>query len=196
MIMKKIYFYIVLIALLISFFIGRWTISKTAKMEIIRGETIRDTVWVSAPISEQTPKVETVIKYLPLKPDTVRIDSIEYVQIKIDTAKLIAEYITQRKYNILLFDNENGTLSIMPTVQFNQLSESIPYEFTPTRIVTTKQRERVLIPFVSVSCLTDGNNNQGFGMGAGGGFFYYNMGLEYLYLLTDDRHAVSVKLKF
>jgi hypothetical protein len=113
------------------------------------------------PVYEQTPEIKYVIKYLPQKADTVKIDSIVYIHSKIDTAKLIAEYITRRKYDILLFDNDNGILRIMPEVQFNRL-ENIPYEFTPTRIVTTNRSERVLIPFASVSCLTNGNNEQGF----------------------------------
>jgi len=180
-----------------GFFAGK----QSAKPEIIENTTIVENSIPPEqliPTSEQTPDISSVINDIPKKPPETIIyrDSIIYRIQEIDTLAIIAEYITRREYAIRI-DTAGVIIELEPTVQFNRL-QSMPYTLTRTdkEIVTTDKKERVVIPFVSVSCLTNGSNEQGFSMGAGGGLFIRDWGFEYQYLPTGNRHVLSFKRKF
>jgi len=176
----------------VGFFTGRESIkSRIVEKTII----VTDTVVDMRVLREYVPDIRFITQYLPSRTDTVIIDNIVFIEQSIDTTALIAEFITRRDYFIRI-DTAGVVFELEPIVQFNRL-QSMPYRLTRTdKEITTNQRERVVIPFVSVSCLTNGSNVQGFGIGVGGGFFLRNWGFEYKYLPTENRHAMGVKRRF
>lgn len=179
----------ILIALAAGFFIGRATIEKDEKFRHVKGET----VYGRLDPDFLTVKYEfkSDIKFLPRylwKADTI--NKVEHIIP--DTAKIIEDFLTERKYDIRVFDNENGRLDVQPTLQYNRI-QSFSYSFTPIhKLIPSK--EKVFVPFVS------GSYNS-FGIaGIGGGLFYHNIGLEYKYLYQLPAnlrgHEVGMKVKF
>ena len=167
--------------------------STVTKTEYVKLPTIIGKVEQPIPEKETTPKTpifpEIVVEY-----DTIFKTDTFFVIQKIDTLVLISDYIKRRDYRITLIDSDTiGTIVVMPTVQYNTLS-FIDYEFTPTRKETTTsiiiEKKRIVMPFVSASCLF------GDSFSIGGGAFYYNVGVEYQYIPDGSRHWFSVKYKF
>ena len=115
----------------------------------------------------------------------------------VDTSKIIADFMKIREYNFTLFDNnELGKLDLKPTLQFNKLI-SLDYDFQPRQKVVTRTIERTFQPFLSVNYHTIDV------VGVGGGFFYQNLGLEYLYNRSLNNathnysfHTIGIKYKF
>ena len=189
----KEYIVIVIACLILSYFIGFIAGGARSdviyKTEYIKGDTIRQAITNIVPVSEEKP--ENPI--LPVKRDTVYVDSIIYVREVVDTAAIIADYELKRKYNVPLFNNEYGKLDVSLTSQYNKLSD-MSYTFIPIQTVKYIQTKRVWQPFISASYST-------FGVGGiGGGVFYYDVGLEYefQYSIPENRtgHLVGLKYKF
>ena len=172
---------------LIGFYMGKKSIVVITKVEYIKGETIRDTVNVAILVPE---KVE-----IPSNPIFIyKTDTINKIIVQqVDTAKIIEDWVMNRKYNLTLFDNDNGKLNIDASVQYNQLKD-LRYSFTPIQQVITKQKEQVLQSFVS------GSYSSFNYIGLGGGVFYHNLGLEYQFQrdfkIGDNGHSFGLKYKF
>lgn len=164
---------IILIAL--GFLAGRWTLKPIEKVEYVKGETVHDTIPKPVPYLVDVPSTPV----LPMVRDTIRIPGEkELIVQKVDTAKVISEYITKNSYKETLFDNDTlGTMIVDAQVQYNQL-QKLGYTFTPVQKQITTEGKKVFTPFLSVSANTLGY------MGAGGGLYYNNIGLEAKYL-TD-----------
>jgi len=186
---NKILIAIVVFALLLigAYFAGFFTAKYSYKPVTVEKTTIvTDTIYDVRVLREYVPDIRTVTRYLPSKTDTIFNEAVT----TIDTTAIISEFITRRDYAILI-DTAGVVVELEPTVQFNRL-QSIPYRLIRTdKELTTIERKRVVIPFVSASCLTND-----FDFGIGGGLFYHNLGLEYQYLPTGSRHSIGVKYKF
>ena len=186
-IIKK-YWYIPVIALVIGFFIGRGNTTTKEVIKYVKGETIHDSIPTPYPVNVIVPSKPV----LPMTPDTVIIDSIEYHFMKVDTAKIISEYINRKTYKPILFDDkENGKLSLGLVVQYNKL-DSIGYEFTQIHKETTITKERIFTPFINASY-----NSFGY-IGVGGGLYYHNIGIGAKYI-TDFNNSgleISGHIKF
>lgn len=180
---------LVLTACMISFFLGRLTTKPRETVKYVKGETVTQTIEVPKYITSVVP----VKPILPVKQDTVYINKERIVVQTVDTGAIIQNYISERRYAFNVFDNEYGKMDVRQTVQYNEIAD-FSYRFTPTQKVTTQQKERVFIPFASVSY---NSFNQ---VGTGGGIFYRNVGFEYQYIRDIkqkyDGHGIGIKIKF
>ena len=142
---------ILLIAL--GFIAGRCTTKPVGKIEYVKGKTIHDTIPKPVPYLAEAPSTPV----LPMVQDTIRIPGEkELIVQKVDTAKIISEYITKNSYKETLFDNDTlGTMIVDAQVQYNQL-QKLGYTFTPTQKQITTERKKVFTPFLSVSANTLG----------------------------------------
>jgi hypothetical protein len=165
------------------------TIKSKEKVEYIKGETVYRTIEVPKYIASEIPK----IMYLPTKKDTLIVNHEQIITQKVDTAKIIENYVAERKYSFNVFNDKNGKLDISQTIQYNEL-QKFNYSFTPLQKEITKQKERIFVPFVSASYNSFGIT------GAGGGLFYHNIGVEYKYLYETQTHLsgheIGLKMKF
>ena len=176
----------VLIASAVFFFIGRATVKTKETVRYVKGETVTRTIKVPDVKFMEIPKVV----FLPQKPVTLKDSTIVYVT---DTVKVIEEHVAINHYGFNVFDDNNGKMDIKQTIQYNKL-QSFDYTFTPMQKEITRTKEKVFVPFVSVSYNTLNY------VGAGGGVFIKDLGLEYNYLFNtfDKRtaHSFGVKYKF
>jgi len=174
---------------IIGFFAGRRTLKPDIQIEYIQGETIHDTILKPVPYLVEVPAKPI----LPLKPDTIRIPGgTEYIVMKVDTAKIIANYIQKNIYKETLFDNDTiGKFSFEAVVQYNEM-QKFGYDFTPIQKQTTIIKKRVLTPFLSTSY-----NSFGY-FGAGGGVYYHNlgMGLKYMTDFQKTGYEIGFSYKF
>ena len=153
----------------LGFYLGRTT-HEDVRVEFSEGETIRDTVVVSAPEKEEIPELPK----LPIKHDTVYIDNIRYITEQIDTTAIIQDYIVTRTYAFNVFNNDTlGKFDVRQKVGYNKLL-SFDYTFTPMTRQITHFREPVFTPFITGGYST--NNN----FLLGGGLYYKHIGIEYL----------------
>lgn len=179
--------------LVIGFFAGRSNSDVITKTVNVPGKTIHDTVYADqiTPINSEIPDSPN----LPMKPETIKVkhDSIVYkkVYMTVDTAKIIQNYITKNSYRKQLFNNENGKLTVSADVQYNLL-QKLSYDFTPMQKVTTVEKKRIFTPF-----LTGSYNSLGY-WGAGGGIYYYDIGVSAKYV-TDFKQSgyeIGLNVKF
>ena len=183
--MKKNYafwgvFAIVLLAL--GFTLGRCTTKPIESIEYIKGETIRDSIPYPVPVLVEVP----INPNLPLKRDTVRIESKVYISESVDTAQIIAEYIKRNTYAEVLFDRDSlGKLTVNAIVQYNQLQQ-LGYEFTPVTKKVTVEKRKFFTPFIIGSANTLGM------FGAGGGLYINNFGLGAKYVTDFNRTGFEV----
>jgi len=189
--MNKYWKYIVVafVLLAIGFLAGRWTIKTKVKIEYIKGETIRDTIY-----SEKLVPYKVVIPDKPvliMKFDTIRIPGQpEYIVMKVDTAQIIAEYIKENSYRNTLFDNQTeGKLTVDAIVQYNKM-QRLGYEFTPMQKQITIEKRRILTPFASGSY-----NSFGY-FGIGGGLFYYDLGIGAKYITNFNQSGYEIGLQY
>jgi hypothetical protein len=166
-----------MVLLAIGFFAGRQTSDVKIKTVAVKGKTVTDTIY-SQQLSPDHSEIPDNPNY-PVKHDTVRVkikgDSIvKFIFSKVDTAKIIQNYITKNSYQKLLFDNDNGKLVVGAEVQYNLL-QKLDCSFTPIHKETTIEKKRVLTPFVL------GSYNSGY-FGAGVGIYYYDVGVSVKYL--------------
>ena len=172
------------IALTIGFFIGRS--NTTESIKYIKGETVTNTVYQDKIIKVLSEVPANPV--LPTKHDTIYKDGkpvFEYI--KVDTAMIIANYIEKHTYKTVAFDDNNGKLTLMPVVQYNEL-QSYGYEFTPITKVVTKLR--TITPFVTASY-----NSFGY-VGIGGGVYYHNIGLSASYLSNFSTTGFEVDIHY
>ena len=107
---------------------------------------------------------------------------------KVDTSKIIANYITLNKYKKQLFnDDEKGSLYIEAQVQYNELRK-VGYTFTPIQKEVVKKR--TIEPFITTSY-----NSFKF-VEAGGGVFINNFGIEGKYVTDFNKNGFEVGLKY
>ena len=172
-----------LIILWIGFAWGRSTIKDNIIVEYVKGETIRDSTSYPVPVKSEYP----LNPELPLIRDTIQIpgETIVITQ-KVDTSKIIAEFITKNKYRETLFNADTvGTLIVEADVQYNKL-QKLGYNFTPVQKNVSFQKEKMITPFVSTSV-----NSLG-GFEIGGGFFYRDLGFDVRYLTTGGQTGVGI----
>ena len=186
----KYWIVVVLIALAIGFFIGSQAVGTKDIVKYVKTETVRDTVSVPDPYYVGIPKYVT----LPARRDTVWLDSMIYVRESVDSVALVRDYSMLKKYRIKLFDTpEDGSVVVFPELQYNSLVR-MEYERTPVQKEITKMIEPIIVPFASASYNTFGI------IGAGGGLFIKNVGIEYLYQLDQftgkSGHQIGVKVRF
>lgn len=175
--------YLIIIFLVVSFAVGFWLRGlKTEEVKYVTLPAVSGTVPIDTP-KTTTPHEISSLPIIYWKHDTIAVIP--------DTAKIIEEFLKEKKYDLTLFDDkEKGKLEVKPTVQFNGLS-SLDYTYTPIQKVIEKKRK--FEPFVSASYSTLDV------MGVGGGFFYDNFGLEYECQRSFDNkygHLIGVKVKF
>jgi len=178
------------IGITIGFFIGRTTINQETEIEYIQLPVITGGIDKEGlkPVREITPDNPE----LPMKRDTIYLDSLIYVTQVVDTAAIIADYVQEREYQLTLFDSqETGKLSVSPTIQYNKLI-GLDYSFTPIIQQKTIHKQKVWMPFISGSYATFGY------VGVGGGIYYHDIGVEYQYLkgIDNSGHLFGVKYKF
>ncbi len=180
---------ICVIVAILSFLAGRMTTKPKEIVKYVKGETITNTIEVPKYITSTIP----LIHYFPTKTDTLLVNHEQIIVQKVDTAKIIENYISERKYAFNVFDNQNGKLDVNQTIQYNEL-QKFDYSFTPVEKVVTEQKERVFVPFISASY------NSFKEVGLGGGIFYHNLGVEvqYLHNLNNNLNGYSggIKVKF
>ena len=174
---------IITIALIVTFFfIGRGTNGVEKKIKYIRGETICKTITKDSLIYKvEIPKNPIY----PTKIDTFYIDSIQYKTIVIDSAKVLKEYVQKRTYNIKLFDDKNGKLTIKPIVQYNEL-QSIPFEYTPITKEVTRTIQKTFTPFIH-----GGYNSFGYAE-IGGGIYYHDIAIQCDYVTDFKYNGISI----
>ncbi|MFT4169906.1 MAG: hypothetical protein QM653_12380 [Dysgonomonas sp.] len=191
---ERIYIFICLTILFIgcaiSFFIGRSTIETKTKTEYVKGETIRDTVYIPAPYFEKKSDKDNMIPIYKKDPEGKETTELDAVKSKDVT---IHDWNLERKYSDQIFNNESGKLLYDITVQNNKLSK-FNYTFTPIQKVTTTIKEKIFQPYVSAGYSTLGIAS------VGGGFFYHNLGIEYQFQrdfkYNDTGHSLGLKYKF
>ncbi|WP_353124133.1 hypothetical protein [Dysgonomonas capnocytophagoides] len=174
----------------ISFFIGRSTIDTKTKTEYVKGETIKDTVYIPAPYSEKKADKDNLIPVYKKDPEGKETTELDTTKSKDVT---IHDWNLERKYANQVFDNENGKFLYDITVQNNKLSK-FNYTFTPIQKVTTTIKEKIFQPYVSAGYSTLDIAS------VGGGFFYHNLGIEYQFQrdfkYNDTGHSLGLKYKF
>ena len=180
----------VLILLAAAFMLGRMTVPTKETVRYVAGDPVSGSLSNPQPVKETVP----LFPVLPVKHDTVWLDSVVYLVERVDTAAIIADYIAQRDYQFVLFDTpQYGRLSLSETVQYNKLSD-LKYDYVPVYREITRYRERVFVPFAAASWSTFGIAS------AGGGFFYKNLGFEYQWQYGIGAglggHQFGIKLKF
>lgn len=161
---------IVIIAFVAGFFLGRKTIDVEEKIEYVKGETIRDTVFINEPTFVEIPsKPEYIYKY-----DTITVNNIHYISEVVDTASIIQDYILTRTYEFNVFNSDTlGKFDVRQKIGYNKLL-SFDYTFTPMTRQITHFREPVFTPFITGGYST----NNSFLLG--GGLYYKHIGIEYL----------------
>lgn len=138
--------------LLIGFLLGRLTVKtkefiKTEIKYVPQEPVSKDSILPIQPeeIKEHKPIYLTKI-------DTLWRDSVIYVIEKVDTAAILADWTTKRKYNETLFNNDSiGTLNFTADVQYNRL-QHYGYQFIPIRkevsTTTTISSKPFIEPFI------------------------------------------------
>ncbi|MDR1370982.1 MAG: hypothetical protein LBJ72_12805 [Dysgonamonadaceae bacterium] len=185
--MKYSHIILCILCLVIGFFVGRKTVSYEEDVKYIQGEAI----YGSIPASHL--EVQEVIPenpVLPMKTDTTYIDRVEYIVQKVDTAAIIADYITLRDYAYVLLDSPTqGKLSLSTTVQYNKLS-ALNWEFSPVIREVTKSRIKVLQFYTGISYSTFNQTT------VSGGLFYFDAALEFQYIYDLTHHTTGQGIGF
>ena len=174
-----------------GFFIGRGqtVVKETHTVEYRQSEPIRINVPMPYPVKEVTTTIrETQLPgKVEYKHDTI---------VKIDTAAIVKDYLVQRSYSQTFFNSkEQGKLIVNAVVQYNK-QQDLAIDYTPVKeIVTdTKVVKPTFTPYVGIDYNTNGY------VGAGGGLYYHNIGLNYEYnynlKLRDNYHSVGLRVKF
>ena len=180
--MKK-YIILSIICLLTGFLVGRRTMDYEETTKIVQRETIRDTITQFIP---DTVYLTGELKYKYVyKTDTIYND-VPVIDREGSTAETVRDWNRSREYDRLLFDNESGKLTIVLSVQYNEL-QKLSYFFTPMYKETTIIKKRVFIPFVSASV----SHLSTFSVG--GGFFYHDLGFRVEYAIDGLNLGIMYK---
>jgi hypothetical protein len=199
---------IVLMLMLAGFLIGRYTVKVKVevKPEYITLPPIHDTLIKPIEVEKtNSVKLDTVslLKYClanHLYDYLIRSsDSVNVVIEKVDTLKILEDWLTKRKYELNLFDNDTiGKLDVDAVIQYNQI-QHFGYNYIPTHKQTTITKEKQLLfePFMSggMSIGLDQNKKATPGVALQfGAFIKGNCGFSvgYQYLFGDiQNHIVS-----
>jgi len=182
--MKTIYLIIIgVVTLTAGFFIGRATTTSSIVTKYIKGETVTNSVNVPTPYNVYIPTVPL----LPTRTDTIKVNTKEYIVIKVDTAKIIANYILRKRYTTPMFDDNNGKLIVSSVVQYNSL-DSLGYSFTPITKEVTIIKSKIFTPFINVAW-----NSFKF-YSAGGGIYIGNIGVGAKFMTDFSRQGYEVNL--
>lgn len=182
-----------IVLLAIGFFAGRSTSKVVESVRYVQGESVKDTLYIPQLIPNHSEIPKNPV--LPMKKDTIYIkgDSIPYaIVMKVDTLQIIRKYITKNSYSKVLFDNNNGRLTVGAEVQYNLL-QKIDYSFTPIEKQTITETVRTFTPFVLGTY-----NSLGY-FGIGGGMYYHNVGISAQYLTnfkSPTAYEVGFHIKF
>ncbi|WP_065218013.1 MULTISPECIES: hypothetical protein [Butyricimonas] len=166
--MKKKLIICCVVCLALGFFLGRWSTEVKEIIRYVEGKTIRDTITRFVPDTVYLAG-ELRYKYV-YKRDTVYRD-VPVVDRDETVKATVGDWNLIRDYKRILFDNNNGKLSVDLSVQYNEL-QRLSYSFTPVHEEATIIKQMVFVPFISASFYS--NNS----FSAGGGFFYYNLGFR------------------
>lgn len=185
----------IIIAFILGFFAGRVTLKRGETIEYVKGEQVNGTVYTSSlTVGNNLTEFKTNIQELPIIFWKNITDTITNTIItEVDTAKIVEDFLIERQYDLVLFDNTDGVMKLQPVVQYNKL-QKIDYQFTPITKVITTTKDPLFTPFISTSYNTLNY------IGVGGGGFIKDFGIEYSTLynfITKDRqHLFGVKYKF
>ena len=126
----------------IGFFWGRGVLEEKETFHYVKGETIRDTVTQLIP---DTVYLAGELKYRYVyETDTIYKD-VPVIDREGSIAETVRDWNRTREYDRLLFDNEFGKLTIVLSVQYNEL-QKLSYFFTPMYKEITIIKKRVLYP--------------------------------------------------
>ena len=126
----------------IGFFWGRGVLEEKETVHYVKGETIRDTVTQLIP---DTVYLAGELKYRYVyETDTIYKD-VPVIDREGSIAETVRDWNRTREYERLLFDNEFGKLTIVLSVQYNEL-QKLSYFFTPMYKEITIIKKRVLYP--------------------------------------------------
>ena len=126
----------------IGFFWGRGVLEEKETVHYVKGETIRDTVTQLIP---DTVYLAGELKYRYVyETDTIYKD-VPVIDREGSIAEKVRDWNRTREYDRLLFDNEFGKLTIVLSVQYNEL-QKLSYFFTPMYKEITIIKKRVLYP--------------------------------------------------
>ena len=168
---------------LIAFLFGRLSTKHTEEVIYTKAKPVSGSVQVSLPTKE----IQPIEPILPYKYVFIGNTKTEVV----DTAKIISDYIAERRYSVTLFDNLHGKLEITPTIQYNQLS-AVPYTFTPIEKTVFRKQRWTLFSTLSYNSFNIA--------GVGGGVVYKNLGIHYKCLwhmrLHQAGHEVGVVVNY
>lgn len=206
---KKIisYIVIVIILLLIGFFIGRKTAEErvTVETEYITLPPIHDTVPTPYPVHVKRPidtasiiqdcaKKGIYSELFPYKKET------DTVYTSIDTAQIIYDWASVRKYKETLFDIDTiGKCEVDISLQYNRL-DTMMYTYTPIQKETkiTKENIRTISPFIGIGASTSVYPSGEVGKHTSAdievGLFIkekYGVGLKYQYEILNGSHNVG-----
>jgi len=179
---------ILVLCFIVGGLVGRCTTEPKTETKYVKGDVIHDSVPKPYAVKVYIPAKPV----LPTKPDTIKLlGEKEIIALKVDTAQIIAEYVSLKKYGITLFDDRYGKLIIKPVVQYNEL-QTIPYEFEPITQVITSTIERTFTPYI-----TGSYNSFGY-FGIGGGLFYNKIGVGVKYMTDTKNKGIegSFSIKF
>jgi hypothetical protein len=182
----------VIALLAIGFFAGRATVVMKTVTKTVPEKKVTDTIYFEQLSPDHSVIPESPV--LPMKKDSSLKKEgnmvIKYVFLKVDTPKIIADYVKRNSYKKTLFNNENGKMTIDATVQYNLLQQ-LDYSFTPIQKQTTIEEMRIFTPFVTGSVSS-------FGIGIGGGIYYYNVGISAKYLTNfkNTGYEIGLNVKF
>ncbi len=169
---------IIAVAFGVGFFLGRKTIDVKEKVTFVKGETIHDTIVINEPTFVEIPaKPKYIYKY-----DTIVVDNIQYISEKVDTSAIIQDYILMRTYEYNVFNSPTlGKFDVKQKIGYNKLL-SFDYTYTPMTKQITRNRERLITPFITGGYSTNSN------ILLGGGLYYKNVGIEYNMNISTKRN--------
>lgn len=179
---EKLYIIYTLIGFIAGFIMGRQISQQEQSIKYIKGETTERVVEIPMPYKVVIPAKPV---YLYKNTDTV----FSTVTREVDTTAILNDWITKRSYTKDIFDNQQGTLVIDASVQYNQL-QSLKYNFTPVQKEISISKKQVWMPYIGASY------NTADCVGLGGGIFYHNMGIGAKYTTDFNRKGMEFELKY
>lgn len=153
----------------IGFFLGRKTINEKTEVKYIREKPL--SYFIPFPVA-----IKEIV------PDTI-------ILIEYDTILTIIDWNIKRNYSEMLFDNQNGSLLLDATVQYNRLQD-LSYTFTPIRKEMTQYKRKTWIPFVGTSYNTFNY------LSISGGLFYQNIGIETQFITDFQKKGWGIGFKY
>lgn len=181
-----------LIYTLVIFILG-WLSSnaykdQTKSISYTDGPLIADSIIIdSTNLVEEKKSKEIPIEYIT---KIEYKDKEIYKYLEVDTAKIIADYLVKRSYEIDLFDDSKlGKLTLYPEIEFNKLNK-IRYSFIPKITTVTYDNKN------SYLFMVDSYINTNSYVGIGGTLIKSNLGIGYSYHKNFNSSLNYHQLKF